>query len=238
MCTTAERLRREKRAVGFDQQAVERHPGGDHAEFGGRTKCHHAGETEMAAQFDGLRRLGRRAGKGVQHGGQRAAAVGLAERVERIADALAGVHDERQSEGLGQTYVPVEEVPLEFPGGRIAVPVETGFTDGLCLAGGDQSRDPVPFVGLDFVDVVGMNAGGIGDTNFAGCEFGGRLAVGGPCADHRHPDDARGPGAGEHLGQIGAVAHRIEMAVAVKEFHCESPGQRQDCFRTRPPAAR
>ena len=96
----------------------------------------------------------------MQHHAQRPAGDRLAKRVEGVADAVAGVHDQRQPQALCQPDVAVEELPLQVSRSEVAIPVEAGLADRRHPSGYDEPRDTIPFVGLDPGDVVGMNAGG------------------------------------------------------------------------------
>jgi hypothetical protein len=116
----------------------------------------------------------------------------------------------------------VSSVSRKLARRRVAIPVEAGLSDGGGAARCEQPRDAIPLVAFDLRDVVGMDAGGAGDAGLAGCELGGGFAVGSAGADHGHAGHARRPRPREHIGQITAEAHRVEMAVAVEEFHQEA----------------
>ena len=86
-------------------------------------------------------------------------------------------------------------------------------------AGSHQPRDAIPLVGLDGGHVVGMDASGGREPRLPGGEVGSGLAVGGPGANHRHAHHARRAGPRDHLRQVAAIPHRVEVAVTVEIFH-------------------
>ena len=164
----------------------------------------------------------------MQHNSKRPANHRLLQHGQRVGDAVPCVHNQRQRVRLGQTDMPFEKFPLEFARRILAIPVEASFTNGGHPAGSHQSLDAIPLIGIDFVHVVGMNPRSSYQPTLAARQNRRGLAVGGPSADDRHAGHARLAGSAQHFWQVVAVAHRIQMAVAVKVFHWRSAsaGQR------------
>ena len=92
----AVRHRRQKRAVGFDQQPIERHAARRLAQLRAFGKRHDAGERDVEAQRERRRRASAASPVKQCSTPRSVAAAFLAQDRERVLVGLAGVDDDRQ----------------------------------------------------------------------------------------------------------------------------------------------